>query len=493
MVKVRKAGWTWGSVWVWLLIAVSLLAVFSCQKSQTVPAQSEQPAEFPQTNVVQVRHPEWSRNLSIYEVNVRQYSQGGTFAEFEQHVPRLNEMGVGILWFMPIHPIGQVHRKGTLGSYYSVKDYYAVNPEFGTLEEFESLVQKIHDMGMYVIIDWVANHSAWDNDLTREHPDWYIRDVHGRFVPPIDDWSDVIDLNYNMPGLWYYMADAMRFWVEEVDVDGFRCDVAGMVPLEFWNYVRAELEKVKPVFLLAEWEAPEAHDYAFDMTYGWTLYHLMSRISKGLAPASAVGSHLGHEAQVYPKVAYRMYFTSNHDENSWNGTVFERLGDGAVTFAVLAATLDGMPLVYSGQEIGLNKRLEFFEKDLIPWQEHVLTDFYTKLLNLKKENRALWSGDRGGDVRWVHTSNDAAVFAFLREKDGDRVFVILNLSREEQTVILEGSDFVGEYRNVFSEEEVILRENASLTLEPWDFGVFAASTPGRGLIPFRSGEEEGGL
>lgn len=493
MAKVRRSKWALGSLWVCLLVALSLLTVLSCRKSQTIPAQSELPGDFPQIEVVQVRHPEWSRNLSIYEVNVRQYSEGGTFREFEEHLPRLKEMGVGILWFMPIHPIGEEHRKGTLGSYYSVKNYYAVNSEFGSLEEFRVLVEKIHDMGMYVIIDWVANHSAWDNELTREHPDWYIRDVHGRFVPPIDDWSDVIDFNYSMPGLWYYMADAMRFWVEEVGVDGFRCDVAGMVPLEFWNFVRAELDKIKPVFMLAEWEAPEAHDYAFDMTYGWTLYHLMKRIAKGLAPASAIGSHLGHETQRYPKSAYRMYFTSNHDENSWNGTVFERLGAGAVAFAVLAATLDGMPLVYSGQETGLDKRLEFFEKDMIPWHEHILIDFYTRLLNLKQENRALWNGEYGGDVTWVHTTNDANVFAFVREKDGDKVFVILNMSREEQSVTLEGTEFVGQYHNVFSGEEVALGENAALTLEAWDFRIFAASTPGRGLIPFRPGEKKGGL
>jgi len=485
MVRMRRSGWVGSSVWICLLIALGLLAGFSCQKRQVSPAPAEQPVDFPQFDVVQVTHPAWSHNASIYEVNVRQFSPGGTFAEFEEHLPRLKDLGVDILWFMPIHPIGEAQRKGTLGSYYSVKDYYGVNPEFGTLEEFRALVEKIHDMGMYVLIDWVANHSAWDNDLTRTNPDWYIRDVQGNFVPPVADWSDVIDLNYNVPGLWYYMAGAMRFWVEDVGIDGFRCDVAGMVPLEFWNYLRVELDKVKPVFILAEWEAPEAHDFAFDMTYAWGLHHLMAKISKGMAPASGVGAYLTEDARRYPRSAYRMNFTSNHDENSWNGTVYERMGDAAVAMAVLAATLPGMPLVYSGQEAGLDHRLEFFEKDEIKWHQHTLTDLYAGLLNLKKSNRALWNGDMGGDLTWIHTTNDAGVFAFLREKEGDRVFVILNLSGYQQIVTLDGDAHHDDYRDAFDNEPVALDDLTSFTLDPWEYKVLAATTPGRGLLPFR--------
>jgi glycosidase len=271
--------------------------------------------------------------------------------------------------------------------------------------------------------------------------------------------------------------------VEEVGVDGFRCDVAGMVPLGFWNFARVELDKIQPVFLLAEWEAPEAHEYAFDMTYGWDLYHLTNRIAKGLLPASAIGTYLDRQAERYRKDAYRMYFTSNHDENSWNGTEFERLGEAAPVVAVLTATLNGMPLVYSGQEVGLNKRLAFFEKDLIPWQDHELTWFYKILLNLKLVNRALWNGTYGGEVNWIHTSNDRAVFAFLREKDGDRVFVALNLSREPQDVSLQDSAFAGRYQDVFTGADVTLAEGASLSMEPWDFLVLAKTRPGRGLIP----------
>lgn len=483
MTEVRRVGRLQVCVLVCLLIALGMSGGLACRKRPVPQARSEQPVDFPRSELVPVRHPEWSHNLSIYEVNIRQYSPGGTFAEFTEHLTRLREMGVGILWFMPIHPIGRENRKGTLGSYYSVKDYYGVNPEFGTLEEFKELVDEIHDMGMYVIIDWVANHAAWDNPLAREHPDWFIRDIHGDLVPPVDDWSDVVDLNYGNPELWHYMIDAMRFWVEDMDIDGFRCDVAGMVPLDFWNVVRARLDEIKPVFMLAEWEAPEAHDYAFDMTYNWGLYHLMNRLAKGVLPAGAVGTYMQRDADLYSPDAYRMLFTSNHDENSWNGTVFERMGPAAGALAVLSATLDGMPLVYSGQEAGLDRRLEFFEKDEISWAPHEMGDLYTTLLNLKKENRALWNGDAGGKAEWVHTPNDQAVFAFVREHAGDRVFVVLNLTGETQTVSFVGDAHAGTYADVFSGETVTVGADARFDLSPWGFRVLAYSKPGRGLLP----------
>jgi glycosidase len=462
------SGPRWYSV---ILIAVTLLAamaIVSCQGSKCSVRRTE--SEI-QPVVSQVEHPDWSRNLSIYEVNVRQYSADGDFKGFESHLPRLREMGVGILWFMPIHPIGEEKRKGTLGSYYSVKDYYGVNPEFGTLDEFKALVDRIHGMGMYVIIDWVANHSAWDNPLTIEHPDWFMRDSRGNFFPPVPDWSDVIDLDFNSPELRDYMIAAMRHWVEEVDVDGFRCDVAGMVPIDFWNRAREELEQVKPVFLLAEAEEPRLHRQAFDMSYGWRVYHLMNAIAKGTKTSADIDAHLYQEARLYPRSAYRMYFTSNHDENSWNGTVFERLGESAEVFAVLASTLEGMPLVYSGQEAGLDHRLEFFEKDLIEWREHEFGELYSVLQNLKKENRALWNGEWGGPLIRVRTSEDNAIFAFVREKGEDKVFAALNLSGEMHTFRLEGTVFVGNYRDLFSGQAVALAKKERLILGPWQYRV----------------------
>jgi glycosidase len=439
-----------------------------------------------------VSHPQWSYSASIYEVNVRQYSPGGTFKEFEAHLPRLNQLGVDILWLMPIHPIGLEKRKGTLGSYYSVRDYHAVNPEFGTLEDFRGLVRKIHDTGMYVIIDWVANHCAWDNPLTALHPEWFTQDVHGNLVSPNDDWTDVVDFNYNNPELRRYMIDAMAFWIEDVGVDGFRCDVAGMVPTEFWNDARCELDKIRPVFMLAEWETPELHEYAFDMTYGWDLHHVMQKLAKGQVPATAIGVYLDREAGEYPGDAYRMYFTSNHDVNSWSGTVFERLGDAAQVLAVLTTTLDGMPLIYSGQEAGLDRRLEFFEKDEILWKEHELSRLYSTLLNLKHENRAMWNGDSGGDVTWVHTSDDAAVFAFVRKRERDKVFVIANLTGSQRSVGLSGKAFVGGYTDIFSVEppyDVYFGGEETIDLGPWGYKVYAYPAPER-LDRMRKAEED---
>jgi glycosidase len=463
-----------------VVLAVSALALSSLGRGAAPTLAG--PLNDGRADLKPVTHPEWSRNASIYEVNVRQYSPGGTFKEFEEHLPRLREMGVDILWFMPIHPIGEKNRKGTLGSYYSVRDYRAVNPEFGTVADFKALVDRIHDMGMYVIIDWVANHCAWDNPLTLEHPGWLAKDVHGDFVPPNKDWTDVIDIDYSKPGLRRYMIDAMKFWVEDVDIDGFRCDVAGMVPVDFWNEARAELDEIKPVFMLAEWESPEHHQYAFDMTYAWALHDLMKNLAARKLPASALAMYVEKEASTYPEDAYRMYFTSNHDVNSWDGTVFERFGDGAAAFAVLAATLGGMPLVYSGQEAGLDRRLAFFEKDEIEWREHPFARLYSALLNLKHRNRALWNGMAGGGVKWVHSTNDGAVFAFVRQRDGDRVFVILNLSDGGQEIGLAGTDHTGHYSQVLPASstseppvDVDFTGGEVIELAPWDYRVYSAS------------------
>lgn len=420
-----------------------------------------------------VRHPEWSRNAGIYEVNLRQYSDGGTFKEFAEHLPRLKEMGVGILWFMPIHPIGEKNRKGTMGSYYAVQDYRAVNPEHGTIDDFKSLVKQIHELGMHVIIDWVANHCAWDNPLISEHPDWFTKDENGDLVPPVDDWYDVVDLNFDRPGLRAYMKAAMRFWIEEADIDGFRCDVAGMVPTEFWIDVRKDLEEIKPVFLLAEWESPELLEAAFDMDYAQDFHGILNSLAVGAMGVAEIELYFDEQPDLYPPDAYRMYYTSNHDENSWNGSVFERLGPAAEACAVLTSTVPGMLLVYSGQEAGLEKRLAFFEKDPIEWKEHPLGEIYSALLNLKKENQALWNGDAGGDMVRVATSDDDAIFAFVRQKDENRVLVIVNLCDIELTITLEDQQYNGTYIDVFSGEETIIDEESKMQLVPWGYGIFS--------------------
>lgn len=421
-----------------------------------------------------VQHPSWAKDAVIYEVNIRQYTSEGTFTAFEKHLPALKEMGVGILWFMPIHPIGEVNRKGTLGSYYSVKDYYGVNPEFGDIDAFKKLVGTVHEMGMYVLIDWVGNHCAWDNPLVEEHPEWFTRDINGNLVSPVEDWSDVVDFDYSSRGLSEYMINSMKFWVKDVGVDGFRCDVAGMVPLEFWIKARKELQKIKPIFMLAEWESPDAHRGAFDATYGWQLYDLMKKIARQDLPASSIGAYLMAQKTTYPEDAYRLYFTSNHDENSWHGTDWEIFGSGAEAFAVLVLTLDGIPLIYSGQEAGLDKRLAFFEKDQIVWRKHRMAEIYRILANLKKRNRALWNDGDGGKVEWVHTTDDARVFAFVRRKEENQVLVVLNLSSSTLSIKLLGESFAGRYRQVLPQDQgvdVHLVGGDQIDLGAWEYKV----------------------
>lgn len=446
-----------------LLPVTGILFLISCNN------QNKQKAEESETTESFVKHPDWSKNANIYEVNIRQYTEEGTFKAFEKHLPRLKEMGVDILWLMPIFPIGEKNRKGTMGSYYAVKDYMAVNPEFGTMEDFKDLVKKAHDMGFKVILDWVANHTAWDNQMIYEHPDWYTKDSTGKMVSPYD-WSDVADLNYDNQGLRDYMIEALKFWVEQADIDGYRCDVAGMVPTDFWDRAREQLDNIKPVFMLAEAEQVDHHEKAFDMSYAWELHHIMNQIAKGEKNANDIEVYLEKQNTLYPANAYRMNFITNHDENSWNGTINERMGEGAKAFAVLTYTLPGMPLIYSGQEVGLDKRLEFFEKDEIDWDfDSSLVKFYMNLNHLKSENKALWNGEYGGELKRIKTSDDESVFAFIREKEGNQIFVITNLTDKPVSVTLFGKDYSGTYIDVFSGEEKIFGNNAELEIKPWGF------------------------
>ena len=411
----------------------------------------------------------WSDDAVMYEINVRQFTPEGTFNAFAAHLPRLQKMGVEILWFMPIHPIGKEKRKGTLGSYYSIEDYKAVNPEFGTFDDFKTLVSQAHDMGFKVIIDCVANHTSWDNVWMTNHKDWYTTDSTGNIIPPVADWTDVADLNYNNPGLRAAMLDALKYWVREANIDGYRCDYAGGVPTDFWESARASLDSIKPVFMLAEdQDNLDLLNKAFDCNYGWTMHHYMNEIYSGEKSALAIESYFAQIDTTYPKGKYPLQFTSNHDENSWNGTAFERLGDAVETFAVLSFTVPGMPLIYNGQEVGLNKRLEFFEKDEIDWSnKSPLTNLYTKLIDLKQDNHALWNGDAGGKINFIKTSKPDQFLAFTREKDGNKVMVIMNLSHEQQS----GNIYIDkiEFKDFFSEENISIGKDIELTLTPWQY------------------------
>lgn len=457
-----------------IYFAAVIIAMICAGCSPPQPADQSVVDPYLPKPYVELKHPEWSKNATIYEVNIRQFTPEGNFKAFEAHLPRLKALGVDILWLMPIHPIGEKNRKGTKGSYYSVKDYYAVNPEFGTLDEFKALVNKIHSLGMYVIIDWVANHSSWDNALVSEHPEWYTKSTEGTFQPtPWYDWDDVIDFDFNQPELRKYMTGALTYWVREANIDGYRCDVAGFIPVDFWDNARKELDAIKPVFMLAEWESRDIHKRAFDMSYSWSLWDKMKEATTGGKGIGTLTEYMAHDVNTFPSDAFRMTFTDNHDKNSWEGNQFSNFGDGLPACMVLACTVNGMPLVYSGQEAGLNRSLSFFEKDLIAWNNHPFSELYKTLFALKHSNQALWNGSWGGVMDRIVNDRPSQVISFARERNGNRVISIINFSDKPVTVKLRTSIYVGSYVNVFSGSPKDLKEEDAVTLPAWGYLVLA--------------------
>ncbi|ALK90486.1 alpha-amylase family glycosyl hydrolase [Limnohabitans sp. 103DPR2] len=391
-----------------------------------------------------MQHVSWSRSANIYEVNVRQYTPEGTLNAFAAHLPRLQQMGVDILWLMPIHPIGKLKRKGKLGSYYAVSDYKAINPEFGKLKDFKALVQQAHELGMKVIIDWVANHTAWDHEWVKQHPEWYLKNDKGQIQSyrydngtEVEDWTDVVGLDYSQKPLWTAMIQAMQYWVKETDIDGFRCDVAHLLPLKFWQQARAKLDAQKPMFMLAESDDAQLHDAAFDMTYDWALQDVLKKIAKGQADVRDLKDYLASAANALPTDGYRMTFTANHDTNSWHNHDAGHFGDAFAAMAVIAATFPGMPLVYGGQESGLNKMLQFFEKDTIDWQNFKHEKLYANLLAMKKKHPALHNGALGAPVE-VFDAENHHILAFRRQKGIDVVSVQVNMSGQNQSFNLHG-------------------------------------------------------
>ena len=413
--------------------------------SLALPAATGQTSPPPASSVAPMAHVAWARNANIYEVNIRQFTKEGTIKAFSTHLPRLKKMGVDILWIMPVQPIGEKNRKGSLGSYYAVRDYTAVNPAFGTMDDFKAMVDQAHKLGMRVILDWVANHTAWDNVWVAQHNDWYKKNAKGEVFPvtfgepgSVEYWTDVIALDYTKPALWKAMTDAMSFWVRETGIDGFRCDVAGLVPVAFWNQARKELDKIKPVFMLAEWAEPELHEQAFDMTYDWTLADIFKKVGKGKADARDITAYISKPPKAFPSHAIRMLFTNNHDFNSWHGTDRALYGPAYKALAVVAATLPGMPLIYNGQEAGLDKQLAFFEKDQIAWGSYRLEGFYSGLLKLKRDNPAMANGQYGAPATFVETGNHK-VLAFKRVLGTNVVDVVVNLSAKRQSFTLAGA------------------------------------------------------
>lgn len=447
------------------LIYVAIAAVlFSACESPQPPVEETQPTV----------EPHWSANSTIYEVNLRQMTEEGTFKAFqEQHLDRLADMGIEILWFMPIYPIGEENRKGTLGSYYAVKDYQAVSPEHGSMEDFKALVDAAHAKGMKVILDWVANHTAWDNAWVTQHPDWYTKDSLGNMVPPVADWADVVDLNYDNADMREEMIQSLEFWLREADIDGYRCDVAEMVPMDFWVDARARIDSVKPNFFLAEGEAAELHE-AFDMTYAWSFHHLMNEVSRGEKGATEVAAYWSEQSTKYTTEDYRMQFITNHDENSWNGTAIERMGDYRKAFAVLSFTVPGMPLIYSGQEADMDKRLQFFEKDAIDWKDYPLGDFYKNLCAIKSENGVLANGTDGAPISFIDAGNER-VLVYSRANELSEILVMLNFSGEEASISIEGVEFEGFYSSLVDEGSIDAHGILSWTLPAKGYQIFERS------------------
>ena len=414
----------------------------------------------------------------IYEVNVRQFTPEGTLAALRRQLPRLDSLGVDILWLMPVQPIGRKNRKGTLGSYYAIADYTAVNPEFGTAADFRGLVDDAHRAGMRVILDWVPNHTAFDHPWITAHRDFYELGPDGAPVNARDnegkatDWTDVAELDYGNPALRRAMLGEMRWWLDSMNVDGFRCDVAGGVPDDFWAAARAELRAAEPeLFLLAEAESPRAHA-AFDMTYGWELHHLLNEIARGAKGTGELDAYFARQRRDYPPGAYRMYFTSNHDENSWNGTEFERMGANHRPAFVLAATAErSMPLLYTGQEASLSKRLRFFEKDTVDWRGPSLAPFYRRLFDLKHAHPALANGAWGGAQRTLATNGGARVYAYTRTRGTSTVLVALNFGDAPATVAYESLAYPGRYTDWFDRTPVAMGADGSLAIPAHGFRV----------------------
>lgn len=416
--------------------------------------------------------PAWIRQSNIYEVNVRQYSPEGTFTEFAKSLPRLKAMGVDILWFMPIQPISKVDRKGVLGSYYAVADYQAVNPEFGTMEDWQALVKQAHSMGFKIIIDWVANHTGADNHWLTTHPDFYVRDKSG--VPQIAfDWADTRDLNFDNRELRDSMTAAMAYWIKEGKVDGFRCDVAGEVPADFWKTAITKLRTLKPdLFMLAEADQGWLHEVGFNETYAWDMFATMKRVASGQAPALALDSVLAKEEANFPKGAIKLYFTSNHDENSWNKSDYGTFpGAKHAPFAVFSQTMkNSLPLIYSGQEVPVLDSISFFYKNPIAWNKYERADFYRTLLELRKKNKALAVD---ANFTKLSTTADDKVYAYLRERDGQKVLVLLNLSDKDVSFTLNNPQVQGRATNVFSGATVALDAAATRVLTAWGYEVYS--------------------
>ena len=421
-------------------------------------------------------NPEWSFSAVLYEMNVRQLTAEGTFRAAIERLPFLRSIGVDAIWLMPIYPIGEDGRKGSLGSYYSIKDYTAVNPEFGTDDDFRAFVAAAHAMGMRVLLDWVANHTARDARWIAERPaDWYERDEQGVAKVPWD-WTDTAKLNYANHDVWRGQIDAMRYWVENFDVDGFRCDMAMLVPIEFWQEASEELHRIKSdIFMLAEAEEDNLFDNAFNMSYQWNVHHIMVDIAKGARRVWDLRNAIHSERARYPREAMRMSFTSNHDENSWSGSEQSRFGAALEVMTAMTFLMPStMPLIYTGQEVGYDHSFEFFERDAIPeekYREGYATRLYRSLAALIHSERALCAGERGGEMIEIENNAKDCMMTFVREVEGSRVVAMMNLSPYTIHADFRTGIYAGEYKDAITGERVVLDDHVERDIEPWGYQI----------------------
>lgn len=412
---------------------------------------------------------DWAKNATIYEVNIRQYTAEGTFNAFKKHLPRLKDMGVDILWFMPITPISEIAKKGSLGSYYACSSYTKINPEFGNEADFLSVVNEAHALGMKVIIDWVANHTGRRHEWMDTHPEWFTRDAAGNFTER-NGWDDVVDLNYENEAMCSALIGAMQYWVRTFNVDGFRCDMAHLVPLNFWINAKLACETIRPLFWLAECEEISYHK-VFHVSYAWNWMHATEKLARYHANMNDIYNVL-HQYSQYPAGAMKLFFTTNHDENTWNGTEYEKYGVAAKPWAVFTFTWKGMPLIYSGQEMPNNKRLLFFDKDTIEWNGHpALHDFYKTLIQLRKSHPAIVTGDTFNLP--IHADR---VMAYLRHDSKDTILVGLNLSDQRQKIEFSHEKLKGKFKNIFSQLVFEFQETMTFELMPGDFFVYVKVT-----------------
>lgn len=455
------------------------------ETTQTEVAEEADGNDEEQAEATGVRYqPEWTKDAVIYEINVRQYTKEGTFNAFAEHLQTLKDMGITTLWFMPIHPISKVNRAGTLGSYYSIADYRDVNPEFGTKEDFKNLVDQAHEMGFTVMMDWVANHTGWDNSWIEEHPDWYTQDSNGKIISPEGmGWPDVADLNYDNMEMRAEMIECMKYWVQEYDIDGFRCDYATGVPQEFWEDAREALDAVKPVYMLAEDNLVESLlEKAFDCNYNWKLYDAMRDVARDNKRANTLKLYIPTNL---PDGTYTMNFMDNHDKNSYEHTILGAYGEEpmAAMFSFLYM-IPGVPMIYSGDEIGLDHAIAFMEKDPIDWESSDLDyrPLLAELSGIKSSNAALYNGNYGGQINYYDLDNKN-VLIFYREKDGNTVKCIFNLSKREQTIslseVVDGDETVLLHsvgaENINMEDHPVSEENigGEVTLQPWEFFILS--------------------